>query len=256
MRNVFYIFRREYLERVRSKAFIILTALLPLLFGAMFAVPILVMGRASKTQRLALVDLDGRIAPLIEQRLAEKPATPERPPVARSSSGSGAFLQDQYQIERIQIEPGQEAAVRARLISRIKNNELDAFLWIAPTIVEKGDGDYYARNLADITGWERIQRTVSSAVTQVRLVEKGVSADQVSDLLKRVDLRRLRITDKGEKEDSGIGGFLLPLFFTMALYVTLLIYGMAVMRSVIEEKTSRVFEVMLSYVKPVELIVG
>src|SRR5436190_8278220 len=138
MRNVIHIFQREYLERVRSKAFIILTALLPLLFGAMFAVPVLVMGRASKTQRLALVDLDGRIAPLIEQRLVERPATPERPQVARSSSGSGAFLQDQYQIELVKVEKGHEADARARLISRIKNNELDAFLWMAPTIDEKG----------------------------------------------------------------------------------------------------------------------
>ncbi len=261
MRNALLVFRREYIERVRSKAFIILTVLMPVIFAAMFAVPVFIMAKSSKTQRISIVDLDGRVAPVVVERLKEKPEVEAVNPAeeidkARSGRNRDPFVADNFQIAIVPVNAGEEASVRARLSEQVKKSELDSYLWIAKDSVDTGQVDYYARNLADITGTQTMQRTVSAAVTQVRLVNKGVPSDQLQKLLKHVNLHTVRVTEAGEKEDKGIAGYILPFFFTMLLYMTLLLYGIAVMRSVIEEKTSRVFEVLLSSVTPMELMAG
>jgi ABC-2 type transport system permease protein len=260
MNNIINIFVREYVERVRTKAFLIITILAPVFFIAMFVGPAYFMARTSKVQRLAIVDLDGRIAPIVEERLTEKEAPPDPQEQMKKAATKGArnnpYLEDKYHVERIAVAAGQETMVRAGLSDRIKRSDLDAYLWLDKDIVASGQGTYYARNLADIGGVETARNAVSAAVTQLRLADKGVSADQVGAILKKVELRTLKVTEKGEKEDKSITGFLIPFFFTMLLYMTLLLYGVMVMRSVLEEKTSRVFEVLLSSVKPIELMAG
>ena len=258
IRIIGHIFLREYLERVRSKAFIILTLLAPLILVAIVGVPILLATRSSKGQKIAIVDMGGRLAPLVEQRLTERSSRPAD--LARDLDNSptrrNMFIADQYHVEIVKVEPGHEAEVRARLSREVQQNRLDAYVWIEPAALEKGQVDYYARNLTDIAGLEAMQRAVSSSVVHVRLVERGLPSEQIQALLKSVRLRTVRVSERGEKEDKGLGAFLLSFFFTMLLYTTLILYGVAVMRSVIEEKTSRIFEVLLSSVRPIDLMAG
>ena len=251
---------REYTERVRTKAFMIITVLGPMIFIALFVGPAYFMARTSKAQRLDIVDLDGRIAPLVVKKLMEKADVPDpKEELKKASSGGGRrnpYVEDTYKIEVVPVTPGQETTVRASLSDRIKSKDLDAYLWLDKNVVESGKGDYYARNLADFGGIESAQGAVSNAVMQIRLADRGISQEQVAEALKRVKLRTIKVTEKGEKEDKSVVGFLIPFLFTMLLYMTLLLYGVAVMRSVLEEKTSRVFEVLLSSVKPIELMTG
>jgi len=256
MNNIINIFVREYVERVRTKAFMIITVLAPVFFIVVFVGPGLIMARSSKTERLAIVDLDGRMAPLVEGRLMEKPKPPDPQEAIKKASSRGnadIYLQDKYRIERVAVAAGQEAAVRANLSDRIKRNDLDGYLWLDKDTLANGQADYYARNLF---GADSAQSAASAAVRQVRLVDKGIAADQVNDLLKPVSLKKIKVTEKGEKEDQVLASVVIPAIFTMLLYMTLLLYGVTVMRSVLEEKTSRVFEVLLSSVKPVELMAG
>ncbi len=259
MKIVGYIFLREYLERVRSKAFIILTILAPLILAGIFAVSIFSATRGSKAQKLAIVDLAGRVGPLFEQLLRERTA-PSTADIAKNLENPNlrrSIMQfDQYTFERVAVEPGREAEVRARLSGEVKQSLLDAYLWIDKKAVETGSVDYYARNLADMTSVEAVQRAASGAVMRVRLMDSGVPPEKTQDLMKPVRLRTVRVSESGEKEDRGIGAFILSFFFTMILYTTLILYGVTVMRGVIEEKTSRVFEVLLSSVKPIQLMAG
>jgi ABC-2 type transport system permease protein len=259
MNNTIHIFVREYVERVRTKAFMIITVLGPLIFIALFIGPAYFMARTNKAQRLAIVDLDGRIGPLVEKRLMEKPVAPDpKEELKKASSGTrkNPYVEDTYMIKLVPVAPGQEAAVRASLSGQIKSKDLDAYLWLDKDVVTSGKGDYYARNLADFGGIETAQSAVSNAVTQIRLADKGISQEQVTAALKRVSLRTIKVTESGEKEDKSAISFIIPFLFTMLLYMTLLLYGVTVMRSVLEEKTSRVFEVLLSSVKPIELMAG
>ncbi len=265
MRNIINILVREYVERVRTKAFIILTVVAPLFIVGIFLGPVYFMARSNKAQHIAIVDLDGRIGSLVKERLLEKPKIEPKEALQKAQQGRGRdnnpILEDTYNVELIPVEPGQEAQVRARLSERVlhaKNDDdkLDAYVWIDKNTAETGNADYYARNTADFGNVATLEGAISRAVTRLRLQAKNISPDQVDSLLKRVDLRTVKITEGGEKEDKGIAAFVIPMFFTMLLYMTLLIYGATVMRSVQEEKSSRVFEVLLSSVKPIELMTG
>jgi ABC-2 type transport system permease protein len=260
MNNIKIIFLREYIERVRSKAFIILTVLAPLLMLALVAGPIFLMSKGSKSQKIAVVDLEGRVAPLFEERLKEMTRPPDDVAGKLRASASGQkdmFTTDQYQVEHVQAPPGGEAETRAQLNGRLKRNQLDAYLWIDKSSLEEGGRvDYYARNLTDMAGIQTARRAVSAAVTRLRLMDQGVNPDQIEKLTRSVAVRTVRVSEEGEKEDRGVASFLVALFFVMILYTTLIFYGIAVMRSVIEEKSSRIFEVLLSAVKPMELMAG
>ncbi len=260
MNNIKIIFLREYIERVRSKAFIILTILAPLLMLALVAGPIFLMGKGSKSQKIAVVDLDGRVAPLFEERLKEmtKPLEDIQAKVKASTGGrQDVFTLDKYEVERINVPEGKEAETRAALSARLKQNQLNAYLWIdKSSLAEGGQVDYYARNLTDMTGTQTIRRAVSSAITRLRLTDQGMNPDQIEKLMRSVAWRTVKVSDAGEKEDAGVASFMVALFFVMILYTTLIFYGIQVMRSVIEEKSSRIFEVLLSAVKPMELMAG
>jgi len=155
------------------------------------------------------------------------------------------------------VAPGHETEVRAELSNRLKNNRLDAYIWIdKSSLAEGGQVDYYARNLTDMSGIQTIRRAVSGAISRIRLTDQGINADQIEKLMKSVGWRTLKVSETGEKEDAGVGSFIVAIFFVMILYTTLIFYGIAVMRSVIEEKSSRIFEVLLSAVKPMELMAG
>ncbi len=238
MRNAGYIFLREYLERVRSKTFLVMTVLVPFLIAAVFLLPMYLSTRGSGTHRIAVVDLDGRVAPVLEKRLALRAAPAE-----------------QYRLERVRIEPGQETEVRTRLTREIREGRLDGYLWLDAGALREGRADYFARNLADLAGLRALENAVSASIVEARLVERGVPSDQVRQLVRPVRLRTLRVGEGAAREERG-ASFLMAFFFMMLLYTTLVIYGVSVMRSVIEEKTSRIFEVLLSSVRPMELMAG
>src|SRR5258708_21072063 len=143
MRNALLVLQREYVERVRTKAFKILTVLAPLFFIAMFVGPAYFMARSSKMQRLAIVDLDGRLGPLVEKRLTEKAKKEEVDPAkeiqkAQSGGRNNPYLEDTYQVELVHVEPGQEEAVRTKLSSRVNNKELNAYVWLDKDAVQTG----------------------------------------------------------------------------------------------------------------------
>ena len=69
-----------------------------------------------------------------------------------------------------------------------------AYVWLDKNVVETGKGDYYARNLADFGGSQTVQHAISSVVTQVRLEDRGVPANQIERLLKSVNLRTIKVS--------------------------------------------------------------
>jgi ABC-2 type transport system permease protein len=100
-----------------------------------------------------------------------------------------------------------------------------------------------------------LRNAVQAALTKRQLAQKGMSGAEVEDLLKPIDLDSIRI-EKGKEGASGISVFLVSFTMVMLLYVNMLVYGFAVMRSIIEEKSSRILEVLLSSVTSKQLLAG
>ena len=115
---------------------------------------------------------------------------------------------------------------------------------------------YGARETSDFTEDAGLQSAITSAIMKHELASRGVPASDVDSMLKEVHIKTVPIQQG--KESGSVNGleWLSSFLLAMMLYLTLIVYGMSVMRSVLEEKTSRVMEVMLSCVTPKELMAG
>jgi ABC-2 type transport system permease protein len=122
-------------------------------------------------------------------------------------------------------------------------------------ILNGDDATFRTRNTEDYQTTRVISRTVNNAVITRRLSDRGVHIDDLSEVMRRVDVTLVKVTKTGESEENGQSA-LVQLSIVMILYITLLVYGVMTMRSVLEEKTTRIVEILASSVRPVHLLTG
>jgi ABC-2 type transport system permease protein len=224
--------RREYLERVRSKAFLLATLLGPLLMTALMIVPILMAAQPGKPLRIAILDDTGTLAGPVTEALAR-----------HVRDGRPRFV----------VAPLVED--EARLKEAVRANELDGYLRLNAGVLAGGTAVYYGRNVSNAIDIGLLQTTVSDTLVSRRLTEAGLDPTRVGALTRKVDLRTVRLTEGGEREDRGAAA-VLSIVLMMILYSTVLMWGQAVATGVIEEKANRVVEVMASSVSPDRLLAG
>ena len=229
--------RREYVERVRTKAFVIGTILGPIVMGALMVVPMLAARSKSKPLRIAVVDWTGDLRGPVEQALRDavdddRKRFDVQPPAAEDAEAA-------------------ETACKKAVLDK----SLDGCLSLPKDAVSTAKASYYGRNVSNFSDIRTLERTVSKVLVARRLTSAGLDAARVDDLTRGLDLRTVRVSEQGEREDKG-AAMLLAMILMMMLYGGLLMWGQAVMTSVIEEKTSRVVEVMASGVPPTTLLMG
>ncbi len=237
MNRLSLVIQREYLTRVRKKSFIILTILMPFLMVALSIVPLwLSTLNDGSVKNVAVIDNTGLYAPLLKSS-------------------------DLYQFQIIKEAEQQESEPKV-------GRDLFAILQITDDLSKNP-------NAVTITSEKQtpldlqtlIQRTLNDKVTEQRLDELTVSGavdnesiSKVRDILEDgsgVSLRTLRMSVDGSvKESSTELASIIGMLFTILIYMFILMYGNMVMQAVLEEKKSRVVEVMVSSVKPVNLLVG
>jgi ABC-2 type transport system permease protein len=249
MRNVLLIIQREYLVRVRTKAFVFFTVLMPLLVGAVVVLPSQLLMRGSSTRHIAIVAADKGLAESVKDQLT-----------ALSASGDGDLPSDGGKRDRpefeVSIETPPSDMLRQQLISEVREGNLDGFAWIEGDAVTTRKGVYYSRGTSDFVEASLVSRALRFALSGRQLAAHGFSAAQANTLLGPVHVDTVHIDRHGSNKSNGLGAFFLPFVLLLAIYMTVLIYGLYVMRSVLEEKTSRVVEVLLSSVSPMQLMAG
>ena len=236
MSRLWPIVRREYLERVRSKAFLIATLLGPILMAALTIVPVLLAGRTGKPLHVALIDETGRLAGPVEAALKTR------------------RLQDQPRFILEPVGDGLESTEHA-LKAKVLEGTLDGYLKLPEDALTRSAAEYYGKTVSNMVDIRLMEEAISSAITSERLTAAGVDRSRVEELIRGADLKPVRLSASGEREDRG-AGFILSYMLVMMLYVTVLMWGQAVLTSVIEEKTSRVVEVVVSAVRPHHLLAG
>ena len=237
MRRLWPIIRREYLERVRSKAFIIATLLGPVLMALLTVAPALLMGRTGKPLRLALVDETGRLAAPVKAGLA-----------TRKLNDQPRFIVESEHTTDL-------AAAEQALKAKVLEGTLDGYLKLPAGALDRAGAEYYGKTVSNMIDLNLLEDSVSAAVIAERLAGAGVDRSRVEALTRAVDLKPVRLSAAGEREDRG-ASFILSFILVMMLYATVLMWGQAVLTSVIEEKTSRVVEVIVSAVRPYHLLAG
>jgi ABC-2 type transport system permease protein len=233
--------KREYLARLRSKAFWISTIALPVMMAAWAILPSLMVARTRATQKLAVVDRTHQVGERLEETLEE---------LARRTARQVTF-----DLEMVPPRADAEAQ-RAALDQRVLDEEIAAWVWIDPEMLKENRVEYHAESVSNFITQQALIGALSKAVQQVRLVESGYDPEIVAKLSSSIDLDTVRISEEGSRAEGGLGGFALAFVVFMVLYMTTLIYGQQVMLGVLEEKSSRVVEVILSTVDPIDLLAG
>jgi ABC-2 type transport system permease protein len=232
MRNIWLIARREYLERVRAKSFLIMTILIPaLLGGALFAMTI-INGRGSSASHVAVVTTDSQFGLDMQTELQDR------------KSGK-------MQVDVIS-PPG--ADTRELLNDELKNRDLDGYLWVTPATKAgtRASFDWVPKSKADVITRGTIGDAVRAVLTREGLRHSGMGAGDVDTLMAPVDLDSSQL----DKNDTAVTAIVSAYALFFLMYFTILFYGMNVARSIIEEKTSRIFEVLLSTIRPEEMLAG
>jgi ABC-2 type transport system permease protein len=201
-----------------------------------------------------LVASNPEIAEAVKQQLMVPQQQNSQAPDAKSASekSSQKAPAPRYAID---ISTNTTEGERTSLRQQITEGKIDGFLWLTDNDLANHKVVYNAKDVTDFGESIELRNAVQSALVKRQLAQKGMSGAEVEALLKPIDLDAIRI-EKGKEGASGISVFLVSFTMVMLLYVNVLMYGFAVMRSIIEEKSSRILEVLLSSVTAKQLLAG
>jgi len=245
-RRILVVTWREYLTRIKTKGFWIGTVAIPILMLAAIILPVVFLATAKITHRTVVVDETGRAGAALVSRLSE----------GRASQG-GMFERRAAEFEaRVEEPAADRESQREDLNRRVVEGEIDSWIWISAEGLAKNRVDYYAESVSSFLTQALIQNALTDVVRRVRAQEAGYDPEDVEALLRRVSLNTVRVSEEGEKAERAEAGFILAYFMGLLLYMLLVLYGQQVLLGVLEEKTSRVAEIVLSTLRPFELMMG
>jgi ABC-2 type transport system permease protein len=225
--------RREYVEGVRSRWFVLSTVLGPLLLGGLMIMSVALQLRGSgKAVRVAVVDQGNpELAAMVTTTLQE--GSPDEP-------------------ARFAVESADPAAL-AQLDARVAAGDVDGYLVLPANLATSGHASYVGTDASSQIDMARLSSRVQKAVFRARAQALGLKAEDARSLLARVEVDTKQASGQGA---SGGAAFGLAYGAAIVLYMTILLYGITVMRSVLQEKTSRVLEVIVACASPWDLMVG
>ncbi len=237
MRKVLAVIRREFVERVRQKWFWVMALLGPLFFGAIIFLPTLMM-RGGGLKNIAVVD--GTTQGLGERVTAalDRAVTP-----------------DTHRVFHAVRVPAGDRVIDS-LTAEVEAKRLEGFLILTDALVDSGRAEYQASNVSSFTAIETIERNLTQIVFATRLEREGVNPTVVTRARLPVALGTQKIAGGRATKESAAQSFSLAYFMAIILYTAILIYGINVMSSVLEEKTTRVVEVLVSSLRPFQLMLG
>lgn len=226
MKKTFIIIKREYLTRVKKRSFLILTLLIPFLFiGLGVIAGLIVVSGATEKKNIAVLDESGTF----ESKLKS------------SKRLDYTFVH----------------APLDTLKKRLEKDAYDALLYITPFDKTRPQIDFqlFYNGQLGVAAEDRIQDDMNAVVTDERMREAGINNEQLK-VIQSESVHLISENVKDGKKSSNEKSFIIGYACGFLLYMFMLFYGMSVMRSVMEEKTNRIAEIIVSSVKPFQLMLG
>jgi ABC-2 type transport system permease protein len=271
MNKFLAIVKREYVQRVRTKFFVIMTLLGPLMLVVFTIVPGLLFSiKAGGDTRIAIVDqTEGtKLSDSIRRSLLKEDRGGSNPSDIAGTLNSnapdrvkqaGRSLTGSFHVEQINLAGRSFTDVRRELNERIGKDQLDGYLVIPPDILQNSQSKtaYYGRNVGDVITRGQIEDRLNQAVRRERLIANGVNEKNIEELSKPIDVVAYPVNEKGEEgvKDSG-AGFVMVFVIAFLIYITVLLYGQVVLGAIVEEKESRIAEILFSSVRASTLMIG
>jgi len=247
MRNVWTLLQREYVERVRSRSFLIFTLVMPAIMAASVLIPAKIEQMTSGgNTHIVIVANDPQLATAVGQELTKSKAP------AEGEIDTPDLHPSVYTVE---VATDTSDAERDRLTQQMTEDKITGFVWLTNDALAEHNVVYSTKEAGDFERPRELRNAIRTAVTKQNLAQKGMTGADVESLLKPITVRTVR-PERGKRAASGNAVFITAFVMVVLLYAVVMVYGIAVMRSVIEEKNTRILEVLLSSVTSKELLAG
>jgi ABC-2 type transport system permease protein len=235
MRNMLLIAKREYLEQVRGRAFRMTTIGLPAIFALIVGVGYLSSLGIGAGRHMVVAASDPSLANQIRDQL----------------------VGDKAAKAQVDVVAPATPADKSELVSKVQTAQIDGLLWVDSHAGKTPTASYTSQSSGDFITAGRLKSALTHAVLDEHLMSGGMKKADADTLVDGVSMDTFQVKKDGSisktnAEASLWKGYVMALLLSM----TTLIYGMNVARSIIQEKTSRIFEVMLSIAKPSDMLAG
>lgn len=243
MKKKLAIAKWEFVEKVKTKAFLISLILTPILMVVFGVVPGLLASKPDeKPVVIGIIDETGRILEPLSRRLDEKYQLPGGEPnyIVRNLGGEGSPQQ-----------------IRTNANKMIADDEIEGYFYIPASVFDSGKVEYRAENVGNFRVQERFARTIEEVVMEQRAISQGYDPAVLKKLLTDIDVKSIKVTAEGEEKESGF----LQTFFSSYVIIMMLMFlvltsGQLLIRSVVEEKSNRLIEILMSSCSANDLMVG
>ncbi len=251
MNKMFIVLKHEFRQKIRSKAFIILTFIAPLLMAALIAVPIFIsVMNEGIDKQIVIIDGTGKLGKYFAADTGKRTIL-QSPGNANSSNKSfGPSLH----LTVINSETSNTAdSLKALLLKK----KISGYVEIPVDAITDSTSVATLRvtNANDFTVEEFLSTHYRDALFSERLKTSGIDPDFVKHARQGAEFSTLKVSEEKETKDNGVG-FIAGYITGMFLYISMILYGTLIMQSVIEEKNSRVIELLSSSVKPIDILIG
>ncbi|GAB3925570.1 ABC transporter permease [Mucilaginibacter myungsuensis] len=226
MNKVFLIIQREYLVRVKKKAFLVSTLLVPGLLLAMYAVIALIYANSDEINAKHIINVKDE---------------------------SGIFAGKFKDNSNLYFSPAKGTLAEAKAELKLTP---DFLLVIPADAVKNGGVQILSKTKPNFTITSTIERQMTRIAEDDAIVKAGIDTAKLNAIKPDINIKAIELSDSGEKDSSVGAAYGAGITGAIMIYIALLIYGSQVMRGVIEEKTNRIIEVIVSSVKPFQLMLG
>jgi ABC-2 type transport system permease protein len=257
MDKLWVVIKREYLERVRSKWFIFTTIFGPVFFAAITILPGYMTVKGMKDQRVSSIRILDATGTGLGHRVAERLASRRDTAAPSPLRARGALTAPETIPSEVEdINPPKLAMAESVATKAVIDKINPGYLVLDSATLTKGTARYAGRNASAVGQMELMQEAIRQSMIASRLEGAGIKSERIDSLIRvKVDLSSVRLDERGRGE-SGIVNFIFGFVVAFMLYMMIMLYGQNVMRGVLEEKMTRVAEVVMASVKPDILLAG
>ena len=235
MNKIFIVAGREFFTRIQSRTFIVMSILGPLLFGLFVLVPVLMAKWNNDSTTVWVHDPSGQLSDAFQDQ-----------------NGLKFQVLPQGTLSNGVLVPADSANIRQLL----EDQDAGLLHLQAPDSNLNVEARYYSAQAAGLKITERIQSTLNDRLYRLRMERQGLDPKVIESLRAEVQLQTSVWTDQGSEDSHTETAMLLGFGAALLMYMFIFMYGSMVMRGVIEEKASRVMELLVSTTKPFELMMG
>lgn len=263
MRKMFAVLKREYLQAVRRKMFVIMTLLFPLLMAGMMILPSFMAARGISDKRVAVIDGTGRLEDAFQKVNVDEPQKPKEVAREAMKRRSGPDMPSKLKVTYVDASTAAniDAVTKSYMMRMASENEAQKIdsVFVIPRDAETNEDaelKLYSPSSADIFTEERLSRVTNRALQQKRLEAKGVDAASLEKLMHDLNVDNIQLSRSGEQKEGGGPTIIFAFVFGALLLLPSFIYGNDIMRGIVQEKSDRVVEVLVSSMTPMDLLSG